>query len=73
MDMALLQLWFRPDAAPVQPLVWELPCAAGVDLKKKKKREREREMGQVLCILMDPLCNSDVCPNERTTVLTNIF
>ena len=38
-DLALLWLWCRPAAtAPIQPLAWELPHAAGVALKKKKKK-----------------------------------
>ena len=36
----LLWLWLQlPVEAPVQVLVWELPCAAGVVLKKKKKMQ----------------------------------
>ena len=39
-DPALLWLWCRPAAtAPVQPLGWEPPFAAGVALKKKKKED----------------------------------
>ena len=34
LDLALLWLWHRPAAAaPIQPLTWELPYAAGVALK----------------------------------------
>ena len=34
-DLALLWLWYRPAAAaPILPLAWELPYAAGVALKK---------------------------------------
>ena len=33
------ELWCRPAAiAPIQPLAWELPCAANVALKGKKKK-----------------------------------
>ena len=37
----LALLWCRPAAvaALIEPLAWELPCAAGVALKKKKKKE----------------------------------
>ena len=36
LDLALLWLWHRPAAAaPIQPLVWKLPCATGAALKKK--------------------------------------
>ena len=37
-DLALLWLWCRLVAiAPIPPLVWELPYAEGMHLKKKKK------------------------------------
>ena len=43
----MLWLWCRPAAtAPIRPLAWDPPYAAGAALKrqkKKKKRERERE------------------------------
>ena len=36
----LVLLWHRPAAtAPIQPLAWELPYAAGVALKKSKKKK----------------------------------
>ena len=39
LDPMLLWLWHRPAAtALIQPLTWELPCAAGVALKRKKKK-----------------------------------
>ena len=38
-DSTLLWLWHRPAAAaPIQPLAWELPYAAGVAIKGKKKK-----------------------------------
>ena len=41
-DPAWLWLWCRPAAAaPIRPLAWELPCAAGPALKKKKE-EKEK-------------------------------
>jgi len=48
-DPALLWLWHRLAAtAPIRPLAWEPPYAAGAAQKwqkdkKKKKKERERE------------------------------
>jgi len=48
-DPSLLGLWCRPAAtAPIRPLAWELPYAAGVALKKERKegRERGREGGR---------------------------
>ena len=41
-DLALLWLWCRPAAtAPIGPLAWEPPYAAGAALKRKKKKEEE--------------------------------
>ena len=35
-DLALLWLWCRPAApAPIRPLAWEPPCAAGAALKRQ--------------------------------------
>ena len=43
-DPTLLWLWRRLAAtAPIGPLTWELPSAAGAALKSKKKKKRERE------------------------------
>ena len=43
-DLALLWLWCRPEAiAPIQPLAWEPPYAAGVALKSKKEKEKEKK------------------------------
>ena len=39
---ALLWLWRRPAAAaPIRPLVSELPYAAGVSLKRKKEKKKK--------------------------------
>jgi len=39
LDLVLLWLWCRQVAtAPIQPLVWELPYAAGMALKKQTNR-----------------------------------
>ena len=41
LDPTLLWLWHRPAAiAPIQPLAWELPYAAGADLKKDPKKDK---------------------------------
>ena len=44
-DPELLWLWHRPAAtAPVRPLAWELPYAAGSSPRKgKKKKEKEKK------------------------------
>ena len=41
LDPVLLWLWYRPaSAAPIWPLAWELPYAAGVTIKRRKKRTK---------------------------------
>ena len=40
----LLWLWHRlAPAAPIRPLVWELPYVKGAALKKEKKKEKKKE------------------------------
>ena len=42
LNPALLWLWDRPAAvAPIRPLAWEPPNAAGVALEKTKKQTNE--------------------------------
>ena len=45
-DLALLWLWHRSAAtAPIRPLAWELPYAAGVALKRPKTiTKKEKKM-----------------------------
>ena len=51
-DPSLLWLRRRPEAtAPIRPLAWEPPCAAGAALKrqkdkKKKKKKKKRKEGE---------------------------
>ena len=58
-DPALLWLWCRVAAtALIRPLVWELPCAANMALKRPKKKKKQllsygRQCGS-LCILLSP-------------------
>ena len=43
-DPALLWLWCRPAAvAPIHPLAWESPYAAGAALKKRQKEKQKRK------------------------------
>ena len=43
-DLAWPWLWRRPAAvAPIRPLTWEPPYAAGAALKKDKKKKKEEE------------------------------
>ena len=45
LDLVLLWLWCRwAAAAPIQPLVQELPYAANVALKGKKKKKRRKNI-----------------------------
>ena len=45
-DPELLWRWCRQaTAAPIQPLVWELPYVMGVALKRPKKKKEEEEGG----------------------------
>ena len=49
-DPVLLWLWTRPAAvAPIQPLAWELPYAAGVALKRPKKKREEQVREKFPC------------------------
>ena len=42
-DPELLWLWRRLEAtAPIRPLAWETPYAAGVDLEKTKKKKDQK-------------------------------
>jgi len=42
-DLALLWLWRRPPAiAPIRPLAWEPPYAAGAALKRQKKQTKNQ-------------------------------
>ena len=42
-DLVLLGLWWRPVvAAPIQPLAWEPPYAAGAALKREKTEEKKK-------------------------------
>ena len=42
--LVLLWLWCRLAAvAPIGPLAWEPPCAAGADLKRQKKKKKKKK------------------------------
>ena len=43
-DLVLLWLWYRPAAAaPIRPLTWEPPYAAGAGLKRKKNIKKQKQ------------------------------
>ena len=42
LDLALLWLWLRMAAtAPIRPLAWEPPCAAGEALKRHRTKKKK--------------------------------
>ena len=44
LDLALLWMWDRPVAvAPIQPLAWEPPYAAGMALKETKDKRQKKK------------------------------
>ena len=46
-DPALLGLWCRPAAAaPIRPLAWDLPYAAGAALQRQGGKEGRTAVGQ---------------------------
>ena len=48
-DPTLQWLWRRPMAtAPIRPLAWEPPYAAGVALKIAKKKKKEKNISFVI-------------------------
>ena len=58
-DPVLLWLWCRQGAvAPIRPLAWELPYAAGAALAREVGWGRERHSGEVDHGLLD---NSALC------------
>ena len=42
-DLALLWLWHRLAATPIQPIAWEPPYATGTALKDKKKKKKKKK------------------------------
>ena len=47
LDPELLQLWRRPVAiAPIGPLAWELPYAAGAALENTHTHKKKKEKGK---------------------------
>ena len=49
LDPVLLWLWPRPaDEAPIRPLAWEPPYAAGAALEKEKKKKKKPQGNTVI-------------------------
>ena len=52
-DPTFQWLWCRSVAvAPIQPLAWELPYAAGEALKSKKKKKKKKNPPSSPCVLL---------------------
>ena len=48
-----LWLWCRPVAvAPIRPLAWERPYAAGVALKDKKTNKNKQTKQECVCVML---------------------
>ena len=59
-DPALLWLWCRlAAAAPIGPLAWDLPYAAGATLKRQKKKKSQLYTG-----MFDPLTLTEETINK---------
>ena len=55
------ELWCRPAAtAPIRPLAWEPPCAAGVALKRPKKKILISSNPQILFSLTEKINYADL-------------
>ena len=47
-DPTLLWLWYRPvSRAPIWPLAWEPPFAAGAAIKRQKKKKKKKRINVV--------------------------
>ena len=52
LDPTLLWLWRRPVAtAPIRPLAWEPPYAAGAALEKAKRQKKKKSKLQIISIV----------------------
>ena len=74
-DLALLWLWYRPAAAaPIQPLAWEPPCAAGAaqeiattttTTKRQKTKDKRQKKKK------EPNYRSSCCGAVETNLTRN--
>ena len=54
-DLALLWLWWRPEAAAlIQPLAWEPLHAAGVPLKRQKTKKQQKNKTVFYAVYVSP-------------------
>ena len=64
LDSELLWLWRRPVAtAPIRPLAWEHPCAAGAALEMAKRPKKKKKS----LFTNTPLSKSAVLQNVNYT------
>ena len=57
LDLAWLWLWRRPAAtAPIRPIAWESPYAAGMALKDQKKKKKIAPQLGGMIVLIGILC-----------------
>ena len=64
-DLALLWLWRRQVApAPIRPLAWEPPCAAGVaqETAKRQKDKKKKKKQQELFSCAENSCEGEKRP-----------
>ena len=68
-DLALLWLWLWPTAtAPIRPLAWEPPYAAGEALKRQKTKKKKRKLNHNTLLKRE-----DISYNDRKYVYWDYF
>ena len=75
-DPALLWLWHRLAAkAPIRPLAWEPPYAAGVALDKAKKKKKIffSQLGEILVMLFSHFNNYKINVYTKIIVPDSLF
>ena len=69
-DAMLLWLWHRPAAtAPIRPLCWEPPHAAGAALEKAKRRKKKKIPNKYSI----NVCWTDLCPMLGISISARYF
>ena len=64
-----LWLWCRPAAAaPIQPLAWELPYAAGTALKRQKEKRKKKNTKKQKLTSLSALC--EISPRFSVIIMT---
>ena len=56
-DLSLLWLWHKSAAAaPIRPLAWKIPYAAGAALKRQKKKKKVKPPRIIIRIKRKNMC-----------------